>query len=29
MYENGKMKPVEIIPGIVGGGENDGGDGFN
>jgi hypothetical protein len=31
MYENGKMRPVETVPGMGGGGikENDGGCEFN
>jgi hypothetical protein len=31
MYEKGKTRPVETVPGIGGGGikENDGGDEFN
>jgi hypothetical protein len=31
VYENGKMRPVETIPGVGGGGikENDGGSEFN
>jgi hypothetical protein len=31
IYENGKMRPVETLPGMGGGRikENDGGDGFN
>jgi hypothetical protein len=31
MYENGKVRPVETIPGVVAAGrkENDGGDEFN
>jgi hypothetical protein len=29
IYENEKVRPVEIIPGIVGGRENDGGGEFD
>jgi hypothetical protein len=29
MYENGKLRPVEIIPGIGAGKMNDGGGKFN
>jgi hypothetical protein len=29
MYENGKMRPIETIPGMGGVKENDGGDEFN